>query len=384
MLGNERIGSNYYPYLALMSFNDALFYKGTDVSSDKTAAQRGLAVEDISLETTTSLDLGFDATFLANRLKVNFDWYSKKTSDMLLDIEIPYMMGYTKPKTNAGDMSTKGWDLELGWNDRIGDFTYSVSANLSDFVSIIDNVNGADIISGSTIQREGEFYNAYYGYLVDPENPIYLTQEQVDNSARLNNTVTVGDVHYQDISGPDGVPDGVISSEYERVVLGNRLPRYQYGGNIRLGWKGFDGSIVFQGIGKKLSYMGTNMVQPLRDNYGNIPAILDGNYWSAFNTDDVNSTVKYPRLSKTSISNNYAVSDFWMFEGGYVRLKNVTIGYTLPEKITSVAGIKRMRVYASASDLFSISKFPKGWDPEMGYTSYPITASFLLGASVKF
>jgi len=384
MLGNERIGSNYYPYLALMTFNDALFYKGTDVSSEKTAAQRGLAVEDISWETTTSLDLGFDATFLANRLKVNFDWYSKKTSDMLLDIEIPYMMGYTKPKTNAGDMSTKGWDLELGWNDRIGDFTYSVSANLSDFVSIIDNVNGADIISGSTIQREGEFYNAYYGYLVDKENPIYQTQEQVDNSARLNNTVTVGDVHYQDISGPDGVPDGVISSEYDRVVLGNRLPRYQYGGNIRMGWKGFDASIVFQGIGKKLAYMSTYMVQPLRDNYGNIPAILDDNYWSAFNTDEQNRTARYPRLSKTSISNNYAFSDFWMFEGGYFRLKNITLGYTLPEKLTSVVGIKKLRVYASASDLFSISQFPKGWDPEMGSTSYPITTSLLLGASIKF
>ncbi|MBQ7709304.1 MAG: TonB-dependent receptor [Bacteroidales bacterium] len=384
MLGNERIGSNYYPYLALMTFNDALFYKGTEVSSDKTAAQRGLAVEDISWETTTSLDLGFDATFFNNRLKVDFDWYTKKTSDMLLDIEIPYMMGYSKPKTNAGDMSTRGWDLELGWNDRIGEFSYSISANVSDFVSRIDNVNGADIISGSTIQREGEFYNAYYGYLIDKESPIYQTQEQVDNSAHLNNTVTVGDLHYQDISGPDGVPDGVISSEYDRVVLGNRLPRYQYGGNIRLNWKGFDATVVFQGVGSKLSYMGTQMVQPLRDNYGNIPAILDGNYWSAFNTAEENLNMQYPRLSKTGISNNYAVSDFWMFDGGYFRLKNITLGYTLPEKLTSAISIKRARVYVSASDLFSISRFPKGWDPEMGYTSYPITTSLLVGLSVKF
>ena len=381
MLGNERIGSNYFPYLALISFNDSLFYKDDEVVSNKTAAQRGLAVEDITWETTTSLDFGLDATFFSNRLKVGFDWYDKKTSDMLLDIEIPYMMGFTKPKTNAGEMSTRGWDLELGWNDRVGDFIWSVNANVSDFKSVIDNVNGADIISGSTIQREGEFYNAYYGYVSEG---IYQTQEQVDNSARLYNTVTVGDIRYKDISGPDGEPDGVINSEYDRVVLGNRYPRFQFGGNIHMAWRGIDAAVVFQGIGSKLAYMSTNMVQPLRDNYGNIPAILDDHYWSPFNTEEENAAAIYPRLTKTGISNNYAFSDFWMFDGGYFRLKNITLGYTLPASLTQNVGIKRLRFYASASDLFCLSRYPKGWDPEMGATSYPITMSLLLGASIKF
>lgn len=381
MLGNERIGSNYFPYLALISFNDALFYKDGEAVSNKTAAQRGLAVEDITWETTASLDFGLDATFFSNRLKVGFDWYDKKTSDMLLDVEIPYMMGFTKPKTNAGQMSTRGWDLELGWNDRVGDFIWSVNANVSDFQSVIDNVNGADIINGSSIQREGEFYNAYYGYASEG---IYQTQEQVDNSARLYNTVTVGDIRYKDISGPDGEPDGVINSEYDRVVLGNRYPRFQFGGNIHMAWRGIDAAVVFQGIGSKLAYMSTNMVQPLRDNYGNIPAILDDHYWSPFNTEEENAAAIYPRLTKTGISNNYAFSDFWMFDGGYFRLKNVTLGYTLPASLTQNVGIKRLRFYASASDLFCLSRYPKGWDPEMGATSYPITMSLLLGASIKF
>ncbi len=381
MLGNERIGSNYFPYLALISFNDSLFYKDGEVVSNKTAAQRGLAVENITWETTTSLDFGLDATFFSNRLKVGFDWYDKKTSDMLLDVEIPYMMGFAKPKTNAGQMSTRGWDLELGWNDRVGDFIWSVNANVSDFQSVIDNVNGADIINGSSIQREGEFYNAYYGYVSEG---IYQTQEQVDNSARLYNTVTVGDIRYKDISGPDGEPDGVINSEYDRVVLGNRYPRFQFGGNIHMAWRGIDAAVVFQGIGSKLAYMSTNMVQPLRDNYGNIPAILDDHYWSPFNTEEENAAAIYPRLTKTGISNNYAFSDFWMFDGGYFRLKNVTLGYTLPASLTQHVGIKRLRFYASASDLFCLSRYPKGWDPEMGATSYPITMSLLLGASIKF
>ena len=138
---------------------------------------------------------------------------------MLLGIEIPMMMGYTKPDTNAGRMSTRGWDLDLGWSDRVGDFTYSINTNLSDFLSVIDFMNGADNIGSSTIQRAGEYFNAYYGY---QSACLFLTQEDVDNSAKLNSQVSVGDVKYVDLSGPDGVPDGKISPEYDRVVLGNQ------------------------------------------------------------------------------------------------------------------------------------------------------------------
>ena len=183
---------------------------------------------------------------------------------------------------------------------------------MSDFLSRIDYLNDADIIGSSTIQRAGEYYNAYYGYVSEG---LFLTQEDVDNSAKLNNSVAVGDIKYKDISGPDGVPDGKISPEYDRVVLGNQFPRFQFGGNVNMAWKNLDFSMAFQGIGKKNSYMGAAMVQPLRDNYGNIPAIIDGKYWSPFNTDEQNAAAIYPRLTKVGISHNYAISDYWMFNG---------------------------------------------------------------------
>ena len=381
-LGNERIGSNYYPYIALMSFGNTLFYNADgSVVSNKTARPGVLAVEDISWETTTSTDLGFDANFFNNRLHLNFDYYWKKTTDMLLAIEIPYSMGYSNPNTNAGKMSTHGYDIDLTWQDKVGDFRYSVSVNFSDYLSKIDYLNNADIISGGKIKRAGVLFNEYYGYICEG---IYQTQDEVNNSATTSSTVTVGDLKYRDISGPDGVPDGKISPEYDRVPLGNSLPRYQYGGNISGSWKGLDLNIAFQGIGKQNAYLSTVQVQPLRDNYGNIPAIIEGKYWSPFNTEAENAAATYPRLSNVSKSNNYATSSFRMFNGSYFRLKNVTLGYTLPAQWTNLIGIDKTRLYVSGSDIFCINNFPKGWDPEMGATDYPITTSLVFGIQVNF
>lgn len=381
MLGNERIGDNYFPYMALMTFGNSLFYKDGVVVSEKTAAQRNLAVEDITWETTTSTDIGIDMSFFNNRLRLTADYYWKQTKDMLLDIQIPFLMGYADPKTNAGKMSTKGYDIEVGWNDRIGGFSYGVSLNLSDFKSKIDYLRNSDIIKDGKVKRAGVLFNEWYGYVSEG---IYQTQEEVDNSAKLNNQVTVGDLKYKDISGPNGVPDGIISADYDRVPLGNSLPRYQYGGNLNASYKGFDLSVSFQGIGKQNSYMAKEMVQPLRDNYGNIPAIIEGNYWSPFNTAEQNASVKYPRLTSVGVTNNYTTSDYWLFNGSYFRLKNVTLGYTLPAAWTQKVSIKKARLYFSASDLFCISNFPKGWDPEMGVSAYPITTSLVFGLSVNF
>lgn len=383
-LGNERITDKdgnalYYPYQAFINFSDVLFYNNGSVVPELSAAQWAYAVENISWETTSSVDIGLDATFFNNRLRFTADYYKKQTKDMLLALEIPDYVGFDNPQRNTGKMYTNGYDLELAWNDRVGDLTYSVSANFSDFVSKMGDLGGTQFLGDQVKFKDSEF-NEWYGYLSDG---LMLTEEDL-NGPKLNNNVQLGDIKYKDVSGPDGVPDGIISPEYDRVLLGGSLPRFQYGGTLNLGYKGFDFSVAFQGIGRRNTRLSTAMVQPLKDNWGNTPAIIDGNYWTEKNTEAQNAQAFYPRLTYANSAVNYAMSDYWMFNGRYFRLKNLTVGYTLPVAWTEKVTIKQARIYVAANDLFCISKYPKGWDPEMGSSAYPITTSLLFGLSVKF
>src|SRR5690606_30041543 len=234
---------------------------------------------------------------------------------------------------------------------------------------------------GNRIKREGSEFDEWYGYLTDG---IFQTPEEVTSSPKLNNNVKPGDVKYRDISSPDGVPDGVISPEYDRVLLGGSLPRYMYGGNIQVGYKNLDFGITIQGVGKRNSLMTQNMVQPLYENWANIPANIADGYWSQYNTDEENMQAKYPRLTYANAVNNYAMSNFWMFNGRYLRIKNIQIGYTLPTDWIQKIKVQGLRLYASGTDLFTFDKYPSGWDPETSGNSYPITKSFIFGASINF
>lgn len=375
-LGNEKIGN--YPYQSTIQFSNSILYYGNNATAVQTAAIRNYTIENISWETTETYDIGIDANFFNNRLIFSGDYYKKKTKDMLLALAIPDYIGVSDPMQNTGKMHTKGWEFSIRWNDRIGDLSYSISANLSDSKSVMGDLGGTEFL-GSQVKFEGSEFNEWYGYVSEG---IYQTQEDVDNSATLNARVKPGDIKYKDISGPDGVPDGKISAEYDRVLLGGSLPRYQYGGDIRLDYRGIDFSVVFQGIGKKKSLLSESMVQPFRDQFVEVPELLIGNYWSLYNTDEQNENVKYPRLSEVGKTNNYSFSDYWLFNGAYFRLKNITLGYTIPQNLIEKCKLQNLRVYLSTNDLFSIDNYPKGWDPET--SSYWITKSFILGVSVKF
>lgn len=349
---------------------------GADVV--QTAYQSDYAFRTLTWETTTTYGVGADIALLNNRLRGSLDWYYKKTSDMLMQVGFPSYFDYNAPQNNAADMNTKGWDLEISWSDQINDFRYGVSFNLSDYRSRMGYMADRQNISARNITEEGSYYNEWYGY---KNMGIILNDDaMMENGQKipvLTNNDKAGNIRYVDIDG-----DGKITASNDRVRLGNSLPEMQYGGSLWAEWKNFDFNLSFQGIGHQLSYWNWP-VSPFLFQAYSCPANLIESHWSPLASDAENAKAKYPKLT-TNDANIYAASDFWLFNGAYMRVKNITLGYTIPSDITKKFHVDRLRFYFSANDLPAFSKYPKGYDPEWNRFSDLLMSSYIFGLNVSF
>ena len=378
-LGNERIGSEF-PYQARLSFGTGFIPNAATGGADvvQTAFQSDYAFRTLTWETTTTYGIGADIALLNNRLRGSLDWYYKKTSDMLMQVGFPSYFGYNAPQNNAADMNTKGWDLEISWSDKIDDFRYGVSFNLSDYRSRMGYMADRQNISSRKITEEGSYYNEWYGY---KSMGVILNEDaMMENGQKipvLTNNDKAGNIRYVDIDG-----DGKITASNDRVRLGNSLPEMQYGGSLWAEWKNFDFNLSFQGIGHQLSYWNWP-VSPFLFQAYSCPANLIESHWSPLASDAENAKAKYPKLT-TNDANIYAASDFWLFNGAYMRVKNITLGYTIPSDITKKFHVDRLRFYFSANDLPAFSKYPKGYDPEWNRFSDLLMSSYIFGLNVSF
>lgn len=378
-LGNERIGSEF-PYQARLSFGTGFIPNAATGGADvvQTAFQSDYAFRTLTWETTTTYGIGADIALLNNRLRGSLDWYYKKTSDMLMQVGFPSYFGYNAPQNNAADMNTKGWDLEISWSDQIDDFRYGVSFNLSDYRSRMGYMADRQNISSRKITEEGSYYNEWYGY---KSMGVILNEDaMMENGQKipvLTNNDKAGNIRYVDIDG-----DGKITASNDRVRLGNSLPEMQYGGSLWAEWKNFDFNLSFQGIGHQLSYWNWP-VSPFLFQAYSCPANLIESHWSPLASDAENAKAKYPKLT-TNDANIYAASDFWLFNGAYMRVKNITLGYTNPSDITKKFHVDRLRFYFSANDLPAFSKYPKGYDPEWNRFSDLLMSSYIFGLNVSF
>lgn len=393
MLGNQYVGSSEYPYLSVLeSFSTGLSLVGTQATTGY--VQSTLANPNLSWETITMFDVGFDLSMLDNRFNMTFDWYDKDTEGILLKLNYPSQIGAKPSEENAGKVNNKGWELDLNWREQRGEFYYGVGFNISDVKNeIVDLAGNAPDLSGNQVRIVGSAIDAFYGYkaigLMTPEDFRISDKENNNYSLPkipviLGNDYQPGDIKYADISGPDGVPDGRITPEYDKVILGSNIPRYTYSFRGDLAWRGLDFSFVIQGVGKCDGFLEGSARHALQD----MAAYPQKVHLERYNVlTNPNPNASYPRLTYNTGFNQNTFSTFWLEDASYLRLKNIQVGYTFPEKWMKKARIDKFRVYLSGDNLLTVSDYFYAYDPETpvskgGY--YPQVKTVVMGLNITF
>lgn len=393
MLGNQYVGSSDYPYMSVLeAFTSGLSLIGTSASTGY--APSTLANPNLTWEHIKMVNAGVDVALLQNRLTMSFDWFNKDTEGILLKLNYPAQIGPKPSEQNAGKVNNRGWEFDLNWRDQRGEFYYGIGFNISDVKNkIVDLAGNAPDLSGYQIRMVGYPIDAFYGYkaigLMTPED-FKISDTQNHNYSLpkvpviLGNDYQPGDIKYEDISGPDGKPDGRITPEYDKVVLGSNIPRYTYTVRGDLGWKGIDFSFVIQGVGKCDGYLEGTARHAFQD-MAAYPQKVHLERYNVVTNPDPNAL--YPRLTYNTGFNQNTFSTYWMENASYMRLKNVQIGYTFPEKWMKKARIDNLRVYLSGDNLLTVSDFFYAYDPETpvskgGY--YPQVKTVVLGLNITF
>ena len=359
-------GLGLYPSYTLVSTGGLILNN----TYQQIAQLKTVGNEELTWEHSDMFNVAVDAKLLNSRLSFIGEYYVKNTKDILLAVPVPLEYGFGNPNMNVGKVRNKGWELSLGWNDRVNDFGYNISANLSDNRNEVVDLGDTGPWKGSNTYTEvGLPFNSIYGY---ESMGLFQTDEEVANAPFQNSKTGAGDIRYKDQND-----DNKIDAN-DRVVLGDPNPHFLYGLNLSFDYKNFDLGMFFQGIGQKDRIVMDHFVRPLND-----ATIFEHqlDYWSPQNTD-----AKYPRiLNKDNASHNYETSDYWMINAGYLRMKNLTFGYTIPRKVLSSTGFSRIRIYFTANNLFTISDFVPGMDPEASRAwAYPFARTYTFGLNVQF
>ena len=345
VLGNQTIGT-YDRYTTYNMYSNTYGYNNKPV----TGAGFTLGSEDLKWEKTRTLNVGVDASFLKGSLNVILDYYYKRTVDILMRPVVPSVYGTSQNMANLGEVSNRGWELSVNYTLRSGDFTHNFMANVGDTFNKLEKFpEGEQITSSDEIQfikRVGVPLGSYYGYKTDG---FFRSYDEIEaSSVPVGTTVQPGDVKYVDRND-----DGVIDSK-DRFILGNAFPRYTFGFTYSLEWKGLDFSLFAQGVGKRDMMVRGELIEPFHANYSYVIFKHQLDFWTPTNTD-----ARWPRLSASgsaSSSNNFRqASDLYMLDGAYLRLKNITLGYTLPKEWTKKISINKARIYVTGQNLLTFS-----------------------------
>ena len=374
LLGNQNIGN--YPYQSLLSYTGAYPFDNTTLSPG--AAQTEYANSDIKWESTSVADIGVDIN-LFNRITIVYDWYKKHTFDILRNSQVTGALGLSAPTVNSGEMENYGHELSVQYNHTLTSGNLQgLSYGAGFFVDISRNklVNfGAREIDGFNVRENGLPYNSFYMLKMIG---VFQNQAEIDNSPKqFNDPVRPGDFKYEDVNH-----DGKIDNN-DRTVVDGRFPKYDYSFNAHLEYKGIDFSVLFQGVeGRKIYTTGWGL-DPFRQ--GTAPTRdFVNNRWTG-----EGSTNSYPRMyfNQVGDSHNRRPNTWYLQDASYLRLKNITLGYSFSDDVISKIGLTKLRVYFSGDNLWTITNY-KGLDPERAgdglFVQYPQNKIVSMGLNVEF
>lgn len=389
-IGNQNIDN--YMYQNLLSSNiqySYLFGTGSAQELYQGIVAVKMGNKDVKWETTESTNIGLDANFLQGRLVFSGEYYSKKTKDMLLLEPIPNYWGFESgAMTNVGSAENRGVEFNVEWRDHVGDFTYNIGFNISTIRNRMTSLGNGSPITGGTIRNGNATYTkvgypigAFYGYKTDG---LIQTAEQLADVKTRQPNAELGDVVFVDVDGNGKLTDA------DKTMIGNPIPDFIYGINLGVGFKGFDLNLQLGGTyGNDIFNAMRYFTYDLASGTNKDRAVL--NYWTPTNTN-----TDIPRLAAKDSNDNMRISDRYVENGSYLRLRNVQLGYTLPVALTRKAAMQKVRVYVTGQNLLTFTSY-SGADPEVGqiastnYLSrgvdigtYPQAMTFIGGVSITF
>jgi TonB-linked SusC/RagA family outer membrane protein len=405
--GNQDISN--YAYLAFLETGDhspaifgenqVLFYGAAPINVYPNSG--------IKWETTIQTNVGVDVALFENRVLATVDYFIKNTDDMLVKIPIPATAGYhsnADPYLNIGKVQNKGFEFSLSYRKKEGSFTYDINANAATIRNKVLSLGGSEALWNSGLRtktEEGYSIGSFFGYVADG---IFQNEEEISSHAFQtpgddpSASTAPGDIRFKDLNG-----NGKIDNDdSDKTHIGKSIPSLVYGLNVNLYYKGFDLTMLIQGVYDVDIYNNaareTNLASNIPGEYVKDPnkwvSVLD--YWSPDNTD-----ASVPRAIVTDPNNNSRISSWWLEDGSYLRFKTVQLGYTLPMSLTGRVNISSFRIYLAAQNLFTFTRY-SGLDPEVGTAAhttnvgaptlnvgvddgiYPQARTFSVGVTVDF
>lgn len=399
-LGNQNVAS--YQYISTIDIQAQTPWI-IDNTRPPYAPAPAIISSDLTWEKTTTTNIGMDAGFLKNRLDLSFDWFDRKTTDMIGPQEtLPYTLGAATPSTNNADLSTKGFEFTISWKSKIGkDFSYNAQLSIGDYkTKILKYRNVTGLLS---TWYEGKEVGEIWGYVTD--GLIQAQGEAMPDQSALYVKWGPGDMKYKDITGDGKITTGTgtLTDHGDMKIIGNSTPRYNIGIIVGCEWKGFDLSMNWSGNLKRDFLPGRidNAFWGLTSSWANSSVFKDSpvlDYWRPADETNIlgpNTDAYFPKpyFSAETMKNTQPQTKY-VLNAAYLRLRNLQIGYTLPTELSKKIALQKARIFVSGSNFITITSLPKAIDPEQtivgdtGFNAngsfYPIAENFTVGVNLTF